>query len=60
MESGGALVAPDNHSLRVTAPIDLKARPIRGAGWALQIAPGWAIRASERPGAFAVVPAEQK
>ena len=60
VESGGAVVAPDNRSLRVTAPIDPEARPIRGAGWVLQIAPGWTIRPSGPPGTFAVVPAERK
>jgi hypothetical protein len=60
VESGGALVAPDNRSLRVTAPSDPDARPIRGAGWALQIAPGWTIRPSGSGGGFAVVPSEKK
>ena len=32
VDSDGALVAPDNQSLRVPAPIDPDARPIRGAG----------------------------
>ena len=60
VESGGALVAPDNQSLVVQAPIDPDARPVRGEGWVLQIEPGWTIRPSGRPGTFAVVPAEQK
>lgn len=59
VESGGALVAPDNRSLRVPAPTDPNVRPIRGAGWILQIAPGWTIRPSENPGSFKVVPATQ-
>ena len=60
VDSGGALVAPDNRSLRVPAPVDPDARPIRGAGWVLQLEPGWTIRPSERPGSFAVVPAERR
>jgi hypothetical protein len=60
VESGGALLAPDNQSLRVSAPADPDARPIRGAGWALQMEPGWTIRPSGRPGTFAVVRTEQK
>jgi len=60
VDSGGALVAPDNRSLRVPAPADPDARPIRGAGWVLQLEPGWTIRPSERPGSFAVVPAERR
>lgn len=57
--SGGALVAPDNRSLRVTAPADLEARPIRGAGWVLRIAPGWTIRPSGPSGTLAVVREEK-
>ncbi len=59
VESGGALVAPDNRSVRVPAPTDPNARPIRGAGWILQIAPGWTIRPSGNPGSFKLVPATQ-
>lgn len=60
VESGGVLVGLDNRSVRVPAPTDPNARPVRGAGWVLQIEPGWTIRPSGRPGTFAVVPAEQK
>ncbi len=60
VESGGALVAPDNRSVRVPAPIDENARPVRGAGWVLDLAPGWTIRPSGRAGNFAVVQAAQK
>ena len=59
VESGGALVAPDNRSLRVPAPTNPNARPARGAGWILQIAPGWTIRPSGNPGSFKLVPAMQ-
>ena len=59
VDSGGALVAPENRSLRVPAPTDPEARPIRGAGWTLQIAPGWTIRPSGTPGSFKLVPAPQ-
>lgn len=55
VERGGALVAPDNLSVRVTAPIDPEARPVRGDGWALDLAPGWTIRPSERQGSFVLV-----
>jgi hypothetical protein len=60
VESGGALLAPDNMSVRVPAPPDPLARPVRGAGWTLQLAPGWTIRPSGGPGGFVVVAAEQK
>ena len=57
---GGALGAPDNISLRVTAPADPAARPVRGDGWVLELAPGWTIRPSQRQGSFTLVPPEQK
>jgi hypothetical protein len=59
VESGGALVSPDNHSLRIPAPVDIEARPIRGPGWVLQLAPGWTIRPSERPGGYVLTPIQQ-
>jgi hypothetical protein len=57
VESGGALLAPDNRSVRVPAPADPGARPVAGPGWVLQLEPGWTIQPSGRPGSFAVVPA---
>jgi hypothetical protein len=60
VESGGALVGPDNRSVRVTAPADIESRPVRGAGWTLQLAPGWTIRRSENANGYEVVPPEQK
>ncbi len=60
VESGGALVSPDNRSLRIPAPLDLEARPIRGPGWVLQLAPGWTIRPSERPGSYLLIPIQQR
>jgi hypothetical protein len=43
VESGGALVASDNRSLRIPAPSDINTRPVHGEGWTLQLAPGWTI-----------------
>jgi hypothetical protein len=60
VESGGALVATDNRSLRVPAPTDPDARPLKGAGWVLQLEPGWTIRAAGHAGSFEVVRAQQK
>ncbi|MBV9302475.1 MAG: hypothetical protein JOY53_10210 [Acidobacteriaceae bacterium] len=60
VESGGVLVAPDNRSLRLPAPSDIKARPVRGPGWTLQLAPGWAIQRAERAGSYVVIPPERK
>ncbi len=60
VQSGGALLRPDFTSLRVAAPPDPNARPIRGDGWVLELAPGWTIRPAGRSGSFALVPPEPK
>lgn len=52
VESGGALVSADNRSLRIPAPVDREARPLRGPGWVLQLAPGWTIRQTGRQGSY--------
>jgi len=36
----------------VTAPADANARPFRGDGWTLELAPGWTLAAGERKGDF--------
>jgi hypothetical protein len=52
----GALLAPDNQSLRVSAPADSQARPLVGPGWRLELAPGWTIRATAKSGNFVLAP----
>ena len=52
----GALLAPDNQSLRVVAPADVQIRPVSGPGWRLDLAPGWTIRAAAKPGNFVLAP----
>ena len=54
--SGGALVAPDFSMVRVPAPPDTAARPIRGDGWSLALAEGWTLRPGARPGDVEAVP----
>jgi hypothetical protein len=48
----GALLAPDNQSVRVVAPSNAESRT--GPGWKLELAPGWTIRPA-KPGNFEVV-----
>jgi hypothetical protein len=60
VQSGGALLAPDNRSLRLPAPSDISARPVRGNGWTLQLAPGWTIRRSDDTKNYVVVPSGQR
>jgi len=52
----GALLAPDNQSLRVSAPADPAARPLTGPAWRLELAPSWTIRPLLKAGSFEVVP----
>jgi hypothetical protein len=52
----GALLAPDNESLRVVAPVNIDARPLLGPGWRLELAPGWTIRAAAKAGSFTLAP----
>jgi hypothetical protein len=60
VDSGGALLAPDNRSLRVQAAPDAAGAPLRGPGWTLHLAPGWTIQPASRPGSFAVVRAASR
>ena len=56
---GGALVSPDFTTVRVPAPADTAARPLRGRGWTLELAPGWTVRpAVTRPGDWELAPPE--
>jgi len=52
VESGGALLSPDNRSVRVPAPPDPAGHPLHGDGWTLDLAPGWTIQPSARRGSF--------
>jgi len=53
VEDVGALLSPDNQSLRVVAPKN--AGSLTGPGWKLELAPGWTIRPSTHPGDFEVI-----
>ena len=46
--AGGALIGRDFRTVRVSAPVDTSARPVRGEGWTLELAPGWMLRAGRR------------
>jgi hypothetical protein len=52
----GALLAPDNQSLRLSSPPDPQSRPLVGPGWRLELAPGWTIRPATKPGSFILAP----
>lgn len=52
--AGGALVAGDYRTVRVRVPTDTAARPLRGEGWTLELAPGWHLAPGSRTGDLTV------
>jgi hypothetical protein len=54
VEQGGALVAPGNREVRVSAPqgTDSTATIVTGNGWRLELRPGWRLRPGTRQGDF--------
>lgn len=52
LERGGALIAPDLHSLRVAAPgpAGSQAGTVHGDGWILELAAGWHLTPGPRHG----------
>jgi hypothetical protein len=58
VDSGGALLVREagriDHVV-VPAPAELGSDPLRGDGWTLELAAGWAVAAGERPGDFLLV-----
>ncbi|MEP6619067.1 MAG: hypothetical protein ABJE47_07130 [bacterium] len=55
--TNGALLSADYGLLTVAAPSDTSARPLKGNGWALELAKNWIIRPAQRAGDFELVPA---
>jgi hypothetical protein len=51
----GVLVASDGASRRLPAPGHPDGGAIAGDGWTFKAAPGWVVRAGERPGDYEVV-----
>lgn len=52
--SAGALMSPDWKQVTVAAPSEPSARPLRGAGWTLQLAQGWHLVRGPRPTDFSL------
>ncbi|MCE9672892.1 hypothetical protein LY474_34310 [Myxococcus stipitatus] len=50
--SGEVLVSPDWSTATVVAPPAAEGSRLQGAGWALDLAPGWRVRPGERAGDF--------
>lgn len=51
--SGSALMTPEN--LRIPAPEDLRARPLKGSGWSLELTPGWSLTPDSRNGDYRLI-----
>ena len=55
--TSGALMFRDNRGvtkLHVTAPTDVRTRPLQGSGWKLKLNEGWKVVEGERGGDFAL------
>lgn len=50
----GTLMAPDWQRIAVSAPADPQGSHVKGAGWTLDLAPGWTLVPSGKPGSFTV------
>lgn len=51
--SEGALMTTED--LRIPAPEDPQSRPLKGAGWSLDLAPGWNLVPDSRQGDYRLV-----
>jgi len=56
LEASEVLVAADQSGFTLPAPGDASGNPLRGDGWTLALAPGWTVRAGDRPGDLELVP----
>jgi hypothetical protein len=52
VQQGGALLAPDRHSLRIAAPASVAGPHVTGPGWTLDLAAGWRVVPAEKAGSF--------
>ncbi len=48
----GALLNTKWSEVRVAAPKDTSARPVKGDGWILELKKGWTLRPGKRPGSY--------
>jgi hypothetical protein len=55
LEAEFVLVAADNTSLRLPAPVRTDGATLRGEGWTVQLAEGWGVQPGARAGDFEVV-----
>ena len=52
---GGALIAADDETISLPAPVIVDATTLKGDGWTATVGPGWTVQPGPRPGSFRVV-----
>ena len=55
LDAAQALRPDDRSNITVPAPANVEGSMLEGVGWTLRIAPGWVVRAGNRPGDFQLV-----
>jgi DNA-binding transcriptional LysR family regulator len=55
LEAAQVLRPDDRSNITVPAPASVQGSTLEGDGWTLRIAPGWVVRAGNRPGDFQLV-----
>lgn len=55
LDAAQALRSDDRGNITVPAPANVEGSMLEGVGWTLRIAPGWVVRAGNRPGDFQLV-----
>jgi hypothetical protein len=55
LDAAQALRPDDRSNITVPAPASVQGSTLEGDGWTLSIAPGWVVRAGNRPGDFQLV-----
>jgi len=59
----GALITLNGSSItgiRIPAPTDPSARPLKGDGWTLELKPGWTVAPGKRQGDYELTAAPEK
>ena len=52
---GGVLIAADDETISLPAPVIVNATTLKGDGWTATVGPGWTVQPGPRPGSFRVV-----
>ena len=55
LDAAQSLRPDDRSNITVPAPASMEGTTLEGDGWTLKIAPGWVVRAGNRPGDFQLV-----